>query len=109
MTTFDNREQGFELQFVTDEKVDFNTEARCCKIFGLWVAKQLGISDADATAYALTVVESNLDEPGFGDVLRKVSKDFEEKGITPDIERMKQEMEIAFIEAKRQLADEAAT
>ena len=33
-------------------------EARCCKLFGLWVAEQLGLEGADAETYAKSVVEA---------------------------------------------------
>ena len=78
MGSFEERESALENKFAHDEQLDFNTEARCCKLFGLWMAEQLGLEGADASTYAAAVVESNLEEAGFADVIRKVRADIEE-------------------------------
>ncbi len=38
MTSFEDRENAFEGKFAHEEKMDFAVEARCSKLFGLWVA-----------------------------------------------------------------------
>lgn len=104
MTGFEDRKDAFENKYAHDEKLSFDTEARCCKIFGLWAAEQLGITGPDADTYAKEVVVSNLEEAGFEDVFRKVRADFEEKGIEVSDHVMHVEMDKALAEAKRQLA-----
>lgn len=81
MSSFDDRKDAFEKKFAHDEELLFKVEARCCKLFGLWAAEQLGLSGAEADAYAKQVVGSNLEEPGFDDVKRKVKPDFAGKGL----------------------------
>ncbi|MFP4313343.1 MAG: DUF1476 domain-containing protein [Alphaproteobacteria bacterium] len=103
MTGFDERKDAFENKYAHDEKLNFDTEARCCKLFGLWAAEKLGISGPDADTYAKEVVMSNLEEPGFEDVFRKVRADFEEKGIEINDHQMRTEMDKALVEAKKQL------
>src|SRR5262245_16921931 len=80
MTTFDKREEGFEKQFAHDEELRFKAMARRNKMLGLWAAGVLGKSGADAEAYAKEVVLAEFEEAG--DVLRKVTKDLQPKGIT---------------------------
>lgn len=82
MTTFDKREEGFEKQFAHDEELRFKAMARRNKMLGLWAAGVLGKSGADAEAYAKEVVLADFEEAGDTDVLRKVSKDLQPKGIT---------------------------
>ncbi|MEZ5902216.1 MAG: ATPase inhibitor subunit zeta [Alphaproteobacteria bacterium] len=41
MTDFKDRESAFENKFALDEALLFKAEARCCKLFGLWMAEQL--------------------------------------------------------------------
>ena len=82
MTTFDKREQGFEKQFAHDEELRFKAMARRNKMLGLWAAGVLGKSGADAEAYAKEVVLADFEEAGDNDVLRKVSKDLQPKGVT---------------------------
>ena len=80
-TTFDKREEGFEKQFAHDEELQFKAMARRNKLLGLWAAGLLGKTGADAEAYAKEVVLADFEEAGDNDVLRKVVKDLESKGI----------------------------
>ena len=82
MTTFDKREEGFEKQFAHDEELRFKAMARRNKMLGLWAASVLGKSGADAEAYAKEVVLADFEEAGDNDVLRKVLKDLQPKGVT---------------------------
>ena len=77
MTTFDKREEGFEKQFAHDEELRFKAMARRNKLLGLWAAGMLGISGADAEAYAKEVVLADFEEAGDDDVLRKVAQGFD--------------------------------
>jgi len=81
-TTFDKREEGFEKQFAHDEELKFKAMARRNKMLGLWAAGILGKSGADAEAYAKEVVLADFEEAGDNDVLRKVAKDLQPKGVT---------------------------
>jgi hypothetical protein len=81
MTTFDKREEGFEKQFAHDADLKFKAEARRNKLLGNWAAGKLGLSGADADAYAKSVVVADFDEPGDADVFRKVRKDFDDKKV----------------------------
>ena len=81
MTTFDKREEGFEKQFAHDEELRFKAMARRNKLLGLWAAGVLGKSGPDAEAYAKEVVLADFEESGDRDVLRKVTRDLDVKGI----------------------------
>jgi hypothetical protein len=81
MTTFDKREEGFEKQFAHDEELRFKATARRNKLLGAWAAEKLGLSGAEADAYAKSVVMADFEEPGDHDVLRKIRKDFDAKGV----------------------------
>ena len=82
MTTFDKREEGFEKKFAHDEELKFKAYARRNKLLGLWAAAELGKTGAEADAYAKEVVLADFEEAGDDDVLRKVTKDLEAKGIS---------------------------
>jgi len=83
MTTFDKREEGFEKQFAVDEELKFKATARRNKMLGLWAAAKLGLSGAEADAYAKEVVVADLEEAGDHDVFGKIRRDFDAKGV-PD-------------------------
>ncbi len=106
MSSFDEREKAFENKYAHQEKLDFAVEARCSKLFGLWAASQIGLEGADAKTYAASVVEANLDEAGFDDILRKVRKDFDEKGLEISDHMLDIELDKALKEAQRQIIEE---
>jgi hypothetical protein len=75
MTTFDNREKAFENMFAHDAEMQFKAIARRNKMVGLWAAELMGKSGEDAEAYAMSVVKADFEEPGHGDVVRKLAAD----------------------------------
>ena len=81
-TTFDKREEGFEKQFAHDEELRFKAIARRNKMLGLWAAGILGKSGPDAEAYAKDIVMADFEKAGDNDVLHKLIKDLQTKGIT---------------------------
>ena len=81
-TTFDKREEGFEKQFAHDEELRFKAMARRNKMLGLWAAGILGKSGADAEAYAKEVVLADFEQTADHDVVHKLIKDLQPKGIT---------------------------
>jgi hypothetical protein len=92
MTTFDKREEGFEKKFAHDEELRFKANARRNKLFGLWAAEKLGLSGADADAYAKEVVVADFEESGDDDVFRKVRKDFDAKNVAQTDQQLRAAM-----------------
>jgi hypothetical protein len=92
MTTFDKREEGFEKQFAHDEELRFKANARRNKLLGLWAAEKLGLTGAEAEAYAKTVVLADFEEGGDHDVFRKIRKDFDEKGVSQSDHQIRRTM-----------------
>src|SRR3954454_22340510 len=93
MTTFDKREEGFEKKFAHDEELKFKAEARRNKQVGLWAAEKLGLSGDAAEAYAKEVVVADFDEPGDGDVFRKLRGDFDAKKIAISDAELRRKMD----------------
>lgn len=81
MASFDDREKSFENKFKRDEELRFKATARRNKLLGLWAADLMGITGADAEAYAKEVVKSDFERPGDEDVLEKVHGDLKAKGL----------------------------
>jgi hypothetical protein len=81
MTTFNDREQGFENKFVHDQDVEFRAVARRNRMLGLWAAGLMGLEGPHVEEYAKAVVKSDFDQPGEEDVLRKVAKDLSGAGL----------------------------
>jgi hypothetical protein len=81
MNTFEDRREGHEKKFAHDEELRFKATARRNKMLGLWAAELLGLSGAEAEAYAKEVVVADFESPGDEDVFRKVRTDFDAKGV----------------------------
>ena len=81
MTSFEDREKGFERKFAHDEELKFRATARRNRLLGLWAAGKMGISGDAAQAYAREVIKADLAEPGEEDLFRKLRGDFDAKGI----------------------------
>jgi hypothetical protein len=103
MTTFDKREEGFEKQFAHDEELKFKAMARRNKLLGLWAAEKLGLSGPAADSYAKEVVIADFEEAGDDDVLRKVRKDFDAKGVAQSNEQIRAMMDQLLAAAVAQI------
>jgi len=104
MTGLDEREAAFEAKYAHEEQMDFATEARACKLFGLIIAEKLGFEGAEADSYAMDVVEANLEEAGFEDVFRKVRPDLDGKDASLSDHELNVLMDQALAQAKAQIA-----
>ncbi|WP_122468829.1 MULTISPECIES: DUF1476 domain-containing protein [Brevundimonas] len=81
MTTFDDREKGFESKFALDQAQEFKAVARRNKLLGLWAAEKMGLSPESAEDYAKAVVRADFEQPGEEDVFRKIAGDFKGSGL----------------------------
>ena len=103
MNTFDDREHAFESKFAHDADMRFRAEARRNKLLGLWAAGLLGKSADDAAAYAMEVVNSDFEEAGIEDVVRKVAGDL---GGISNPDEIRNKMAEFLLVAKAQLVNE---
>jgi hypothetical protein len=103
MTTFDKREEGFERKFAHDEELRFKATARRNKLIGLWAAEKLGLAGAAAESYAKDVVAADFEHPGSEDVLGKLRKDFDAKGVATSDAEIRQVMNEMLAQAAAQI------
>ncbi len=82
MSTFDERERGYEAKFVHDQDVEFKAHARRNRLLGLWAAELMGLQKQHLEDYARAVVKSDLEHPADEDVLRKVFEDLKGAGVS---------------------------
>jgi hypothetical protein len=93
MSTFDKREESFEKSFVHEEELHFRAEARRNKLLGLWAARKLGKSDADAEAYAAELVAAETSANASEVVLGRVLKDFVAGGVDQSEHQIRRTMD----------------
>ena len=106
MTTFDDRERAFETKYSRDQEMQFKIIARRNKLLGLWAARQMGLTDAEADAYAKDVIRADFEEAGDEDVIRKVLGDLISAGADCDEKRIREALEHTTVEARRQLMEQ---
>lgn len=81
MTTFDNREKGFENKFAHDAELKFKAESRRNKALAEWAGAKLGLSGSDLEDYVKAVRKADLAEKGDDDVFAKVKADLAAKNV----------------------------
>lgn len=81
MAIFDDRKRGEETRFKHAQELAFKARNRGNRIFGLWIAQQLGLSGGAADDYAKDVVMADFELPGDEDIFTKVRADLAAKSI----------------------------
>ena len=89
----DKRQKGFESKFAHDEEMLFKANARRAKLLGLWAAEKLGLSGAEAEAYAKSMVVADFEEAGTEDLFRKIRKDFDAKKVEQSDHQIRRHMD----------------
>ncbi len=97
-------EKSREAKYKLDEELRFKAEARRNKLLGLWVAERLGMTRQETEAYAREVVIVDLEEPGVGDVIRKVLKDFEKSNVKMTAEVIQSQLDRLYPIAVEQIS-----
>ncbi|MEQ1717224.1 MAG: DUF1476 domain-containing protein [Hyphomicrobium sp.] len=81
MTTFNDREKGFEKKFAHDSDLKFKAESRRNKALAEWAGAKMGVTGAALEDYVKAVRKADLAEKGDDDVFGKVKADLAAKGV----------------------------
>jgi hypothetical protein len=81
---------------------DWKKTVRLNKLLGIWAAKQLGMTDAEAEAYSDALAVGTLD-PERSDVLSKIRKDFDAAGVVQSDEQILHVMNELTLQAGSQM------
>jgi hypothetical protein len=106
MSSFDERQKGFEKKFEKDQELQFKAMARRNKLLGLWAAGLMGMSGEAAETYAKEVVRADFDEPGDDDVFRKIQRDLKTKGVAQSDHQIRRKMDDLVAVAREQIMTE---
>jgi hypothetical protein len=105
MTTFDERERAFENRYARDQELQFKIIARRNRLLGEWAARLMGLTEAEADAYAKEVVRADFEEAGDEDVIRKLIGDLTSAGVDTDETKIREALEHKSVEARRQFME----
>ena len=106
MTTFNDRERAEEAKFARDEEMLFRVHARRNRLLGEWAAEKMGLSPAEADAYAKSVVQADFEETGDEDVIRKLLGDLTSAGCDISESEIRMELQTRHTQARRALIGE---
>jgi len=106
MSTFDEREKAQENKYAREQELEFKAQARRNKLLGLWAAELMGLSGAEADAYARDVVKADFEEPGHEDVFRKIRGDFDARGVEQTDHQIRVKMAQLLDDARAQVRSE---
>ncbi len=106
MTTFDDRERGFESKFALDQEQEFKAIARRNKLLGLWAAEKMGLNADRAEEYGRAIVKADFEQPGEEDVYRKIAQDFVGAGLTVSEGEIRRKMDELSSVAREQIRND---
>ena len=78
---FDDKKKGLGKKIDLDTQKKFKVTAIRNKSLGKWAAEQLGLEKSKIDDYIDEVIMADFDEPGFEDVIKKISNDFKKAEI----------------------------
>ncbi len=81
MSTFDDRERGFESKFAHDQDLEFKALAKRNRLLGLWAGHLMDLEDPALENYATAVIKYEVAHPGEEAILRKVAQDLVGSGL----------------------------
>ncbi len=105
MTTFDDRERAAENHFALEQDMAFRVTARRNKLVGQWAAELMKFSPEEADAYTKSVVQSDFEEAGDEDVVRKILGDLTAAGVAIDDNGVRGQLAHQLLVARQQLSE----
>jgi hypothetical protein len=80
MSSFTDREPGVEGKVAPEQALEFRAVSRRNHMLGEWAGRLMELDNVEA--YARAVLKSEIDQPSDEDVLRKVSQDLTDSGLS---------------------------
>ncbi len=105
MTTFDEREAGFEAKFSHDADIEFRVASRANKLLGQWAAGKLGLTPDATDDYARAVVHAEFEKAGHAGVLTKVVADLAARDLGIGEDEVRAAMAATLAAARQQIMD----
>ena len=101
MTTFDDRENGFEAHFAFEEQQDFMLKARRDRLAAEWAAGLMNLKPEQTEAYVMSVVRADLAQPNTEEVYTKLLSDLAGAGVAIRPQEVREQI-LRLTEAARQ-------
>jgi hypothetical protein len=106
VSTFDDREKGFESKFAHEQELEFRAMARRNRLAGLWAAELMGLEGEHREDYARAIIRSDFEHPGDEDVIRKLVQDLSAAKVNITETEVRSKMEEFLAQAREHLKTE---
>lgn len=103
MSSFDERERGFEGKFAHDQDLEFRAMSRRNKAAARWAAGLMGLEGDHVEDYVKAVIRSEVEQPSSEDVARKLSQDLKAAGVVVSDGELHNRMEELLAQAREQI------
>jgi hypothetical protein len=96
--SFSDREKGYEAKWAHDEELRFRVYSRRNRTLGHWAAEQMGMTPAEADAYATQIVTAS-DEAIFS----RIRRDFNARSVKMSDHMIRKQMGDLLASAKAEV------
>lgn len=103
MGSFDEREKSFEAKWAHDEELRFRVYSRRNRLLGLWAAGQIGLSGAEADAYAAQIMAAEFEKGGQDAIFGRLRRDFDAHSVKLSDHMIRRQMDDLLDSAKAQI------
>jgi len=100
---FDEREQAYENKYAHDQELEFRIRARTHKLFGRYIAEQLGMDEARSASFALELVEQGMARESMVEILEKSRVMLLQKNLTMSEEELRQQYMAHYAQAEKEV------
>jgi hypothetical protein len=104
MSSFDEREQGFENRYAFDEALRFKSLARRNKLLGLWAAEKMGLEGEAARAYADALVAREVGLADDASLARSLQEAFASAKLDISMHRIGRKIEETMALATQEIS-----
>ena len=101
MSSFEDRERGFEKKFANDQDLEFRAHGRCNRLLAQWAASKMGLENVED--YIKAVVRADMEQPGEDDVVRKVMQDLVGAGLDVRESEVRAKLDEFLAQAREQI------
>ena len=98
MTSFNERENAFEMEFAHREELKFKVRERAVALLARWAAQRLGKPSQAAETYAREIVALDVANPTPDATVDRVVADLGPVGVT--VQEVRRAMEQFFVQAE---------
>jgi hypothetical protein len=103
VSTFDDREKGYEGKFAHDQELEFKAAARRDRMIGLWAAEKMGLEGDHREDYARAIIRSDMEHADPEDVVRKLVQDLSAAKVEVRESEVRSKMDELLAQAREQL------